>query len=202
MGLVQGSTRLIFCISRNNPVPGMVFLHGSGGQSGPGRSVIRMANRFFFFFYLRQLPSHAGLLSQFRSDLASKPNCPTLVSVDPAESSLQKLHETVYETLSNARSPYTRANYSMKWNIFSEWCLSMDTGPVACSVPLVLHFLQSQLDQGKAVRTVKIYAPGILVVHGEINCQPLGSSSTSMSISEGSAPLVFGTHVVPTKMAL
>lgn len=89
-------------------MPGMVFLHGSGGQSVAGCSVIRMAKNVFC--NLMQLPSHAGLLSQFRSDLASKPNYPTCVRVDPAESSLQKLHETAYESLSNARSPYTQAN--------------------------------------------------------------------------------------------
>ncbi|KAK0135508.1 hypothetical protein N1851_028633 [Merluccius polli] len=44
----------------------------------------------------------------------------------------------------------------------------------ACPVPHVLRFLQSQLDQGKAVSTVKVYASAISAFHQGTNNGPLG----------------------------
>ncbi len=68
--------------------------------------------------------------------------------------------------LNTARAPSTRASYSLRWRIFSDWCVAVDVDPVTCSVPLVLRFLQSQLDQGKAASTIRVYASAISAFHG------------------------------------
>lgn len=50
----------------------------------------------------------------------------------------------------------------------------MNADPVACSRPLVLHFLWSQLDQGKGVSTIRVYVSAISVFHGGTDGLPLG----------------------------
>ncbi len=117
-----------------------------------------------------------------------------------AEFISQQLDETVRETLSNARAPSTRANYSLRWRIFSEWCLGMEVDPVACSVPLVLRFLQSQLDQGKGASTIRVYASAISA-WGD-RWPAIGSASFSVSVSEGSPSLVSWLYHAGTKLGL
>ncbi len=107
-------------------------------------------------------------------NLASKPNGSTLVGMAPAEPVPQQLDDAVRETLNNARAPSTRANYAIKWRIFSEWCLGTDVDTITCSVPLVLRFLQFQLDQGKVASTIKVYASSISAFHGRVDGQAVG----------------------------
>lgn len=126
-------------------------------------------------------------------NLASEPNGSALVGMDPAEPVPQQLDDAVREALNNARAPSTRANYAIKWRIFSEWCLGTNVDPITCSVPLVLRFLQFQLDQGKAASTIKVYASSISAFHGRVDGKPvgrhplvcLGSPSLSKSHSAG-----------------
>ncbi|KAK0138023.1 hypothetical protein N1851_025751 [Merluccius polli] len=55
-----------------------------------------------------------------------------------------------------------------------DWCAGMGLEPAACPVPQVLRFLQSELDQGKAASTVKVYASAISAFHQGVDNGPLG----------------------------
>ena len=112
---------------------------------------------------------HAG--TSRRADMASEPSRPEPLGL----ASTERLDASVQETLNNARAPSTRASYALRWRIFSAWCQSMAIEPAAaCPVPHVLRFLQSQLDQGKAVSTVKVYASAISAFLQGTNNGPLG----------------------------
>lgn len=205
------------CFQGDDPLPGMVLPHGTGGQFGPGCSVTRLAEKLIICFSplssdfsgppedqggslhsstccstlagktMVPGPSSAGSGSSVatsitgrspipnrRADLASKPDGTSSMGMASAESIPQQLDETVRETLNNARAPSTRANYSIKWRIFAEWCLGLNVDPITCSVPLVLRFLQAQLDQGKAASTIRVYAASISASHRGVDGQPLG----------------------------
>ena len=92
----------------------------------------------------------------------------------PAGPVVEQVDVSVQDTLNNARAPSTRACYALRWGIFSDWCVGMDLEPATCPVPQVLRFLQSELDQGKAASTVKVYASAISAFHRGVDNGPLG----------------------------
>ncbi len=55
------------------------------------------------------------------------------------------LPERVLNTMAEARAPFTRRLYALKWYIFSAWC--QDRDPVNSNVSVVLSFLQGMLDK-------------------------------------------------------
>ena len=117
---------------------------------------------------------HYGI-RHYAGTMASEPSRPAPLGLASAEPVTECLDESVQETLNNARAPSTRAGYALRWRIFSGWCHSMDIeAAAACPVPHMLRFLQSQLDQGKAVSTVKVYASAISAFHQGTNNGPLG----------------------------
>lgn len=100
---------------------------------------------------------------------------------------LEELDETVLQTIRNAQASSTQASYSQKWSVFSDWCHNQQVDPFTCSVHLVLCFLQSLLDSGKASSTVRVYAVAISALHESVG-----------GVSVGRHPLVlqFVKHTV------
>lgn len=198
LGPIQGSPSRSLFIQGNNSLPGMVLPHGTEGQLRPRCSVARMTNRVGVCFPLfssdssttqeshctvllvantglpvvTTITSRSSVTSRW-TNLAFKPNCPVIMGLVSAECVSQQLDKTVCETLSNARAPSTQANDSLRWRIFSDWCLGIKVNPVVCYVPLVLCIMQSQLAQGKAANTIKIYASAISAFHEWVNGLPL-----------------------------
>ena len=163
--------------------------HPSGSaedQGGPTHSPVGCPTLASETLVCRSAPATAGsamaIAEQGRpagtsrwADMASKPGRPAPLGLASTEPVTERLDASVQETLNNARAPSTRASYALRWRIFSDWCQSMDIEPAAaCPVPHVLRFLQSQLDQGKAVSTVKVYASAISAFHQGTNNGPLG----------------------------
>ena len=74
----------------------------------------------------------------------------------------------------NARAPSTRASYAHKWKYFSSWCAARQADPVSCGVAVVLRFLQSLLDAGRAASTVRVYSAAISLHHVRVDGLPIG----------------------------
>ncbi len=55
---------------------------------------------------------------------------------------LADLPQEVALTITSARTPSTRRAYTLKWNLFVEWCSSHQEDPRRCSIRAVLSFLQ------------------------------------------------------------
>ncbi len=84
---------------------------------------------------------------------------------------LNSCAEPVRRTILNARAPSTRLQYENRWKLFSAWCIDRDEDPVHCSVPTVLDFLQSLLDEGRSYSTLKVYVAAISCGHVRVdNC--------------------------------
>ncbi|KAK3516461.1 hypothetical protein QTP70_015049 [Hemibagrus guttatus] len=73
------------------------------------------------------------------------------------------LSSEVVETLLNAKAPFTRKLYALKWRLFSLWCAQREQDPVYCLVGTVLGFLQSRLSRGLSPSTLKVYVAGPLL---------------------------------------
>lgn len=92
-----------------------------------------------------------------RSDLAPQTSNSAVVGVANLQPQPEELDEAVIQTIRSARAFSTWASYSQKWTVFSDWCYRQQVDPATCSVHLVLHFLQSLLDSGKASSTMCVY---------------------------------------------
>ncbi|KAK3542105.1 hypothetical protein QTP86_014357, partial [Hemibagrus guttatus] len=75
------------------------------------------------------------------------------------------LSSEVVETLLNAKAPFTRKLYALKWRLFSLWCAQREQDPVYCLVGTVLGFLQSRLSRGLSPSTLKVYVAAIAANH-------------------------------------
>lgn len=85
--------------------------------------------------------------------------------------------DPVRRTILNARAPSTRLQYENRWRLFSNWCASRDEDPLRCSVPTILDFLQSLLDEGRSPSTLKVYVAAISCQHIRIDNGTVGSHS-------------------------
>ncbi len=102
-----------------------------------------------------------------RSDLAPESRMPTalcLASEGP-EPLLRVCDQDVQNTIMNSRAPSTRNAYAYRWKFFSDWCKEQRMSPEVCPVPLVLHFLQSLLDENRAASTLRVYVAAISAHH-------------------------------------
>ncbi len=87
------------------------------------------------------------------------------------------LLERVLNTMAEARSPFTRRLYVLKWSISSAWCQDRDLDPVTSDVSVVLLFLQEMLDKQHSSSTIKVYAAAIAVFHASIAGRSVGRDS-------------------------
>ena len=68
-------------------------------------------------------------------------------------------------TLQAARAPSTRGLYAGCWNRFCGWCHSRGEDPISCGASVVLAFLQSLLESGLSVSTLRRYVAAISSHH-------------------------------------
>ncbi|XDV51168.1 hypothetical protein PO909_020095 [Leuciscus waleckii] len=120
-------------------------------------------------------------LSSGGTDLAPEPSHVTTLGLAPTEPLSCQLEEAVRKTINNAKAPSTWDNYSSKWRVFSNWCQDKNLDPTNCGLDSILCFLQSLLDSGRKVNTVRVYVAAISHFH---------------SIVEG---LLVGKHMLVTQ---
>ncbi len=80
---------------------------------------------------------------------------------------LGDLPQEVALTIASARAPSTRRAYTLKWNLFVEWCSSHQEDPWRCSIIAVLSFLQQGLERRLSPSTLKVYVTAISPVEGK-----------------------------------
>ena len=109
-------------------------------------------------------------------DLASRPSLPTAMGLAAAGPNplLTECSDDVCNTILNARVPSTRAQYENRWQLFTAWCSDRAEDPVHCSVPMILEFLQSLLDGGRAPATLRVYVAAISSRHARVDNDTVG----------------------------
>ncbi|KAL7395764.1 hypothetical protein ABVT39_022788, partial [Epinephelus coioides] len=71
--------------------------------------------------------------------------------------------------MQHARAPSTRAAYSHRWQVFTNWCESQQVDPYLAPAQEILRFLQSQLEAQKAAVTLQRLVAAIKAVRiGEV----------------------------------
>ncbi len=106
-----------------------------------------------------------------RSDLAPQTSNTAVVGVAALQPQSEELDEAVLQTIRSARALSTQTSCGQKWRVFSDWCHTQQVDPSTCSVHLILCFLQSLLDSGKASSTMRLYSVAISAYH-----EPVGGS--------------------------
>ncbi len=66
------------------------------------------------------------------------------------------------------------ALYTLKWNLFVEWCSSHREDPRRCSIGVVLSFLQQGLERRLSPSTLKVHAAAISACHDHIDGKSVG----------------------------
>ncbi len=87
---------------------------------------------------------------------------------------LADLPQEVTLTITSARAPSTRRAYTLKWNLFVEWCSSHQEDPRRCSIRAVLSFLQQGLERRLSPSTLKVYVAAISAYHDPIEGKSVG----------------------------
>ncbi len=89
---------------------------------------------------------------------------------------LGDLPQEVALTIASAQAPSTRRAYTMKWNLFVEWCSSHQEDPRRCSIKAVLSFLQQGLERRLSPSTLKVYVTAISPHHDPVEGKSWGST--------------------------
>ncbi|KAL0147128.1 hypothetical protein M9458_057652, partial [Cirrhinus mrigala] len=102
------------------------------------------------------------------------------------------------DTIAEARAPSTRRLYSLKWKVFSSWCITKDEDPASCDVSIILSFLQDCLDAGRTPSTLKVYVAAISAFHLPIGDRSVGRHHLVTSFLRGARRLrPFRPNMVP-----
>lgn len=125
------------------------------------------------------------------TDLASKSRHTTALclAADEPELLFGACDMNVKNTILNSRAPSTRNMYACRWKLFTEWCTQRRVIPEQCSVPLVLGFVQSLLENNRAPSTLRVYVATISAQHAFVNGQPLGSHNLVTRFLKGAQRL-------------
>ncbi|KAL0147283.1 hypothetical protein M9458_057407, partial [Cirrhinus mrigala] len=106
--------------------------------------------------------------------------------------------QRVLDTIAEARAPSTRRLYSLKWKVFSSWCVTKDEDPASCDVSVILSFLQDCLDAGRTPSTLKVYVAAISAFHVPIGDRSVGRHHLVTSFLRGARRLrPFRPSMVP-----
>ena len=119
------------------------------------------------------------------SDLAPQAGNHAARGVASPEPRFRDLDEGVRDTMENARALSTRVNYGYKWKWFSDWCTTNQVDPVSCSVLVVLRFLQSLLNAGRAASTLRGYVAAISLRHEKVDGLPVGRHEDVVGFMNG-----------------
>ncbi len=130
-------------------------------------------------------PSHSG----GGSDLAPESSHVTTLGLASAQSISHKLEEAVAKTINNAKAPSTWENYSSRWRVFSKWCQDRNIDPAGCGLEFILCFLQSLLDSGRKVNTVRVYVAAISHFHNVVEGLSTGKHALVSQFLKGARRL-------------
>ncbi len=123
-----------------------------------------------------QIPLRRDLLSQRGHPLAPASRLvesPRMVPGRDAEV-LGDLPQEVVNTITSAGAPSTRHAYTLKWNLFVEWCSSHREDPRKCPIRVVLSFLQQGLEQRLSPSTLKVYVAAIAANPNPVDGKSVG----------------------------
>ncbi len=99
------------------------------------------------------------------------------------------LPERVLKTISEARAPSTRRLYTLKWYIFSTWCLNRGENPSTSELAAVLSFLQELLDKERSHSTLKVFVAAIAAFHAPLVGQSVGRDNSVVRFLKGARRL-------------
>ncbi len=114
------------------------------------------------------------------------------------------LPERVLNTISEARAPSTRRLYTLKWSVFSTWCLDRGENASTSELAVVLSFLQELLDKGRSHSTLRVFVAAIAAFHASIAGQSVGRDNSVVRFLRGAKrlnpprPLTVPTWDLPT----
>ncbi len=102
---------------------------------------------------------------------------------------LADLPQEVALTITSARAPSTRRAYTLKWNLFVEWCSSHQEDPRRCSIRAVLSFLQQGLERRLSPSTLKVYVAAISAHHDPVEGKSVGKHNLVVRFLRGARRL-------------
>ncbi len=102
---------------------------------------------------------------------------------------LGDLPQEVALTIASARAPSTRRAYTLKWNLFVEWCSSHQEDPRICSIRAVLSFLQQRLERRLSPSTLKVYVAAISTHHDPVEGKSVGKHNLVVRFLRGARRL-------------
>ncbi len=102
---------------------------------------------------------------------------------------LGDLPQEVALTIASARAPSTRRAYTLKWNLFVEWCSSHQEDPRRCSIRAVLSFLQQRLERRLSPSTLKVYVAAISTHHDPVEGKSVGKHNLVVRFLRGARRL-------------
>ncbi len=102
---------------------------------------------------------------------------------------LGDLPQEVALTIASARAPSTRRAYTLKWNLFVEWCSSHQEDPRRCSIRAVLSFLQQGLERRLSPSTLKVYVAAISTHHDLVEGKSVGKHNLVVRFLRGARRL-------------
>ncbi len=85
--------------------------------------------------------------------------------------------------------PSTRRAYTLKWNLFVEWCSSHQEDPRRCSIRTVLSFLQQGLERRLSPSTLKVYVAAISAYHDPVEGKSVGKHNLVVRFLRGARRL-------------
>ena len=101
----------------------------------------------------------------------------------------QGFSQEVVSTMLARRGNSTYKKYDQCWQAFSSWCESGTIDPFSASTVVILQFLQSLLDNGRASSTLRVYASAISAFHFGLNGFPVGQLPAVSRFLAGAARL-------------
>ncbi len=102
---------------------------------------------------------------------------------------LGDLPQEVALTIASARAPSTRRAYTLKWNLFVEWCSSHQEDPRRCLIRAVLSFLQQGLERRLSPSTLKVYVAAISTHHDPVEGKSVGKHNLVVRFHRGARRL-------------
>ncbi len=82
-----------------------------------------------------------------------------------------------------------RRAYTLKWNLFVEWCSSHQEDPRRCSIRAVLSFLQQRLERRLSPTTLKVYVAAISTHHDPVEGKSVGKHNLVVRFLRGARRL-------------
>ncbi len=102
---------------------------------------------------------------------------------------LGDLPQEVALTIASAWAPSTRRAYTLKWNLFVEWCSSHQEDPRRCSIRAVLSFLQQGLERRLSPSTLKVFVAAISTHHDPVEGKSVGKHNLVVRFLRGARRL-------------